>query len=119
MYLEIAVGCGLTVTAVSRGSVPKFGVYGVPVTHASLLLDEAPEDAIIIGPTTRSLLPGMFKVKEFKEVAGVGLAHQLLVSDLTGYTGNADRPLPSGQGGPEAVVCEGHQDSRASVPGRC
>ena len=86
MYLEIAVGCGLTVTAVSRGSVPKFGVYGVPVTHASLLLDEAPEDAIIIGPTTRSLLPGMFKVKEFKEVAGVGLAHQLLVSDLTGST---------------------------------
>ena len=68
-------------TAVSRGSVPKFGVYGVPVTHASLLLDVAPEDAIIIGPTTRSLLPNMFKCKEFKQVEGVGLAHQLLVSE--------------------------------------
>jgi len=76
--VSIAVGCGLTVTAVSRGSVPKFGVYGVPVTHASLLLDVAPEDSIIIGPTTRSLLPNMFKCKEFKQVEGVGLAHQIL-----------------------------------------
>ena len=66
---------------VSQGSVTKFGVNGVPVTNSSLLLDVAPEDAIIIGPTTRSLLPAMFKVKEFKQVEGVGLAHQLLVSE--------------------------------------
>ena len=52
------------------------------MTHASLVLDVAPEDAIIIGPTTMSLLPAMFKVKEFiKQVEGVGLAHQLLVSE--------------------------------------
>merc|ERR550539_1848077 len=76
--VSITVGCGLTITAVSKGSIPKFGVYGVPVTHASLMLDVAPDDTILIGPTTRSLLPAMYKVKEYKEIAGVGLAHQLL-----------------------------------------
>ena len=50
------------------------------MTHASLMLDVAPDDTILIGPTTRSLLPAMYKVKEYKEIAGVGLAHQLLVS---------------------------------------
>ena len=44
------------------------------------MLDVAPDDTILIGPTTRSLLPAMYKVKDFKEIAGVGLAHQLLVS---------------------------------------
>ena len=49
------------------------------MTHASLMLDVAPDDTILLGPKTRSLLPAMYKVKEFKEIAGVGLAHQLLV----------------------------------------
>ena len=44
------------------------------------MLDVCPDDTILIGPTTRSLLPAMYKVKEYKEIAGVGLAHQLLVS---------------------------------------
>ena len=44
------------------------------------MLDVAPDDTILIGPTTRSLLPAMYKVKEYKEIAGVGLAYQLLVS---------------------------------------
>ena len=49
------------------------------MTHASLMLDVAPDDVILLGPTTRSLLPAMYSCKEFKEIAGVGLAHQLLV----------------------------------------
>ena len=65
----------------SKGSIPKFGVYGVPVTHASLMLDVCPDDTILLGPKTRSLLPAMYKVKEFKEVEGVGLAHVLMVSN--------------------------------------
>ena len=69
----------MTITAVSSGSIPKFGIYGTPVTHAGLMMAEAKEEQILLGPTTRSLLPAMYKVKEFKEIAGVGLAHELLV----------------------------------------
>ena len=45
------------------------------------MMAQAQEEQILLGPTTRSLLPAMFKVKEYKEIAGVGLAHQLLVID--------------------------------------
>ena len=76
---QLTIGCGVTITAVSSGSIPKFGIYGTPVTHAGLMMMEAKEEQILLGPTTRSLLPAMYKVKEFKEIAGVGLAHELLV----------------------------------------
>ena len=77
----------MTITAVSKGSIPKFGVYGVPVTHASLMLDVCPDDMILLGPKTRSLLPAMYSCKEFKEVAGVGLAHVLVVRNYSHYYG--------------------------------
>ena len=77
--MQLTIGCGLTVTAVSTGSIPKFGIYGTPVTHAGLMMAQSQEEQILLGHTTRSLLPAMFKVKEYKEIAGVGLAHQLLV----------------------------------------
>ena len=76
---QLTIGCGMTITAVSSGSIPKSGIYGTPVTHAGLMMVEAKEEQILLGPTTRSLLPAMYKVKEFKEIAGVGLAHELLV----------------------------------------
>ena len=76
---QLTIGCGMTITAVSSGSIPKFGIYGTPVTHAGLMMVEAKEEQILLGPTTRSLLPAMYKVKEFKEIAGVGLSHELLV----------------------------------------
>ena len=76
---QLTIGCGMTITAVSSGSIPKFGIYGTPVTHAGLMMVEAKEEQILLGPTTRSLLPAMYKVKEYKEIAGVGLAHELLV----------------------------------------
>ena len=56
MSAQLAIGCGLTVTAVSSGSIPKFGIYGTPVTHAGLMIAEAPEEAILLGPTTRIVL---------------------------------------------------------------
>ena len=56
MSSQLAIGCGLTVTAVSSGSIPKFGIYGTPVTHAGLMIAEAPEEAILLGPTTRIVL---------------------------------------------------------------
>ena len=77
--IQLAIGSGLTVTAVSSGSIPKFGIYGESVTHAGLMIAQAQEEQILLGPTTRSLLPAMFKVKDYKEIAGVGLAHQLMV----------------------------------------
>ena len=77
--MQLTIGCGLTITAVSTGSIPKFGIYGTPVTHAGLMMAQSQEDQILLGPTSRSMLPAMFKVKEYKEIAGVGLAHQLLV----------------------------------------
>ena len=77
--MQLTIGCGLTVTAVSTGSIPKFGIYGTPVTHAALMMAQSQEEQILLGPTTRSMLPAMFKVKDYKEIAGVGLAHQLLV----------------------------------------
>lgn len=76
---QLTIGSGLTVTAVSSGSIPKFGIYGTSVTHAGLMMAQAQEEQILLGPITRSLLPSMFKVKDYKEIAGVGLAHQLLV----------------------------------------
>ena len=76
---QLTIGSGLTVTAVSSGSIPKFGIYGTSVTHAGLMMAQAQEEQILLGPTTRSLLPSMFKVKDYKEIAGVGLTHQLLV----------------------------------------
>ena len=76
---QLAIGSGMTVTAVSSGSIPKFGIYGTSITHAGLMIAQAQEEQILLGPTTRSLLPAMFKVKDYKEIAGVGLAHQLLV----------------------------------------
>ena len=81
----------MTITAVSSGSIPKFGIYGTPVTHAGLMIAEAPPGTIILGPTSRSLLPGMYKVKDFKEVAGVGQAHQLL--DREGRTPVKDKDI--------------------------
>ena len=76
---QLTIGCGMTITAVSSGSIPKFGIYGTPVTYAGLIMAESKEDQILLGPTTRSLLPAMYKVKDYKEVAGVGLTHELLV----------------------------------------
>ena len=43
----------MTITAVSSGSVPKFGIYGTPVTHAGLMIALAPVGAILLGPTSR------------------------------------------------------------------
>merc|ERR1712227_789478 len=77
--VSLAVGCGLTITAVSKGSIPKFGVYGTPVTHAGLMMKECPAEKIVLGPTTRSLLPAMYKVQDFKPIDGVGaMTHFLL-----------------------------------------
>ena len=78
-------------TAVSSGSVPKFGIFGEPVTHAGLIILEAPEGAIIISGATKGLLPAMYKVKDFKEVAGVGACHQLL--DREGRTPVKDKDI--------------------------
>ena len=79
LCLQLTIGSGLTVTAVSTGSIPKFGIYGASLTHAGLMMAQAQEEQILLGPTTRNLLPSMFKVKDYKEIDGVGLAHQLLV----------------------------------------
>merc|ERR550532_3760399 len=91
--ISLAIGSGMTVTAVSTGSIPKFGIYGVSITHAGLMIAQAQEEQILLGPTTRSLLPAMYKVKDYKEIAGVGLAHQLL--DREGRKPLSDKDIHS------------------------
>ena len=61
--------------------IPQFDVFGKPSNDSSHLLEFCPEDTCLVGPITKGLLPGMYKLKEFKEVAGVGMAYQLQVTD--------------------------------------
>ena len=49
------------------------------VTEAGLIISEAPEDAILLGAATKGLLPAMYKVKDFKELPGLGMTSQLTV----------------------------------------
>ena len=49
-------------------------------------MKECPAEKIVLGPTTRSLLPAMYKVEDFKPIDGVGaMTHFLLVSVLRNF----------------------------------
>jgi len=91
--ISLAIGTGATVTAVSQGSVPKFGVYGGPVTAATFMVLQAPENCILLCPNTKSFLPNMYKVKEFKDVAGVGMAS--ILQDREGRKPLSDKDILS------------------------
>ena len=50
-----------------------------------LLLEACPEDTCLVGPTAKGLLPGMYKLKDFKDIPGVGMAHKLEVGTKLCY----------------------------------
>ena len=54
------------------------------MTEAGLIIRETPEDAILLGAATKGLLPAMYKVKDFKELPGLGMTSQLTVCILIG-----------------------------------
>ena len=60
----IAIETGPCVACVSGTSIPKFDLVGKPVDHAGVIILQAGADSIIVGPTTRSCLPAMYKVTE-------------------------------------------------------
>ena len=76
---QIAIAAGPVVTGIPGTKIHKFNVFGTPAIHARILLEACPDDTIILDNTCKGLLPGMFKMKDFKEVEGVGAAHKLEV----------------------------------------
>merc|ERR1719495_39464 len=73
----IAIAAGPILTGVPGTKIPKFNAFGTLAIHARILLEACPDDTIILDNTCKGLLPGMFKMKDFKEVEGVGAAHKL------------------------------------------
>ena len=76
----MAIASGPTTTGVQGVAIPKFNIFGTPQANVKLLLEACPDDSVIVGPTAKGLLPGMYKLKELKDVPGVGMSHKLEVS---------------------------------------
>ena len=60
----IAIETGPCVSCISGTSIPKFDLVGKAVDHAGVIILHAGADSIIVGPTTRSCLPAMYKVRD-------------------------------------------------------
>ena len=73
--IAVAIESGPAVMLICGTSIPKFDLVGSAVEHAGLMVLDAQPGSMIVGPVTRSCLPAMFKVKDHKEVAGVGMTH--------------------------------------------
>merc|ERR1719219_3289832 len=73
--VAIAIETGPAVMLICGTSIPKYDLVGSAVDHAGLMVLDAQPGSMIVGPVTRSCLPAMFKVKDHKEVAGVGMTH--------------------------------------------
>ena len=62
--------------------IPKFRIFGEPITKAGILVQACPDDTILFGPTAKGFLPGMYKFKEHKEVDGIGMTYKLEVRKI-------------------------------------
>lgn len=78
LKIAIAIETGPAVMLICGTSIPKFDLVGKAVEHAGQMVLDATPGVTIVGPVTRSLLPAMFKVKDHKEVPGVGMTHALV-----------------------------------------
>ena len=76
--IAVAIESGPAVMLICGTSIPKFDLVGSAVEHAGLMVLDAQPGSMIVGPVTRSCLPAMFKVKDHKDVAGVGMTHILV-----------------------------------------
>ena len=64
LKIAIAIETGPAVMLICGTSIPKFDLVGKPVDHAGVIILQAGADSIILGPTTRSCLPAMYKVTD-------------------------------------------------------
>ena len=76
--IAIAIESGPAVMLICGTSIPKFELVGGAVDHAGIMVLDAQPGSLIVGPVTRSCLPAMFKVKDHKDIAGVGMTHLLV-----------------------------------------
>jgi hypothetical protein len=58
---------------------------GKPLVDTQLLHEACPDDTCLVGPTAKNLLPGMYKLKDFKDIPGMGMVYKLeVVYEKTG-----------------------------------
>ena len=58
------------------------GLYGKPVTDSQQLISLCPADRITISSATRALLPGEYRLQEYRDLPGLGMAFTLQVGIL-------------------------------------
>merc|ERR1719187_2334568 len=107
----IAIAAGPVLTGVPGTKIPKFNCFGTPAIHARILLEACPDDTIILDNTSKGLLPGMFKMKDFKEVPGVGAAHKL--EDQEGRKPLSDKDIQTKEPIEEAPKEDAKADAKA------
>jgi len=73
----IAITGGPVVTGIAGLKVPKFSCFGQPLINNQLVREACPDDTCLVGPGAKGLLPGMYKLKDFKDLPGVGMTHKL------------------------------------------
>ena len=81
VHIAITIETGPCVSCITGTSIPKFDLVGKIVDHASIMMLDSAADAVIIGPVTKGCLPGMFKMKDYKDISGVGMCSQLQDKD--------------------------------------
>ena len=64
-HTQISIETGPVIACVAGTTIPKFGMVGTAVDHAGVIILHVTGDSIIVGPTTRSCLPAMYKVKHY------------------------------------------------------
>ena len=79
--LMIGIEVGAASTGVPGRILHKFATFGEGGVAAALLLLECPDNTIHLGPGIKGLLPGIYKVDNHKEIAGVGMTAKLSSKD--------------------------------------
>jgi len=111
----VAIASGPTTTGVQGVAIPKFNCFGTPQINVKLLLEACPDDSVIVGPTAKGLLPGMYKLKELKDVPGVGMAHKL--EDCEGRKPLSDKDIMTKEPIVEAPKEAGKEDAKGGGDG--
>jgi len=91
--IAISIETGPCIASVIGTSIPKFGLVGKPVDDAGVIILDVTANSIILGPVTKGCLPAMYKVKDFKDIAGVGMTAQL--TEMDGRKPLADKDIKS------------------------
>ena len=115
--IAVAIESGPAVMLICGTSIPKFDLVGSAVEHAGLMVLDAQPGSMIVGPVTRSCLPAMFKVKDHKDVAGVGMTHILVEKE--GRKPLQDKDIKALAPVEAAAPEEKGGDAKAAAAGSC